>query len=136
MTRELFAGLPDREELEAELDEAFAEIEAIVEAERARMLAEIDRQRGLIFDDVTLQREAIMRDVEAQIALVDEQIQGRLEEVFERIERLTDTTLRQSFDETERLMNLIFVRVLVLLLVLLAGTAGLMWLRRRLNRAA
>lgn len=133
---ELLAELPNREELRAELDEAMAEIHNIVEAERARMLAEIDRQRGLVFGDVTLQREAIMRDVEAQIMIVDEQMQERLDEVFVRIETLTEATLRQSFDETERLMNQIFLRVLVLLLVLLGGIAGLILLRTRLNRGA
>jgi len=132
---ELLAELPGREELQAELDKAMAEIESIVEAERARMLAELDRQRGLIFDDVTLQREAIMRDVDAQIAIIDEQMQERLDEVFERIETLTETTLRQSFDETARLMDQIFIRVLVLLLVLFVGLAGLMVLRKRLSRA-
>ncbi|MGD8330221.1 MAG: hypothetical protein PVJ49_12355 [Acidobacteriota bacterium] len=131
---ELLAELPNGEELQAELDEVMAEIASIVEAERARMLAEIDRQRGLIFDDVTLQREAIMRDVDTQIAIIDEQMQQRLDEVFVRIETLTETTLRQSFDETERLMDQIFIRILVLILVLLAGIAGLIVLRKRLNR--
>ncbi len=130
---EMIAELPGREELEAELMAALASLEPIIEAERARLQAEIDRQRLLIFEDVDVQRAAIMADVEAQIALVDEQIQGRLEEVFERIETLTDATLEQSFRESERLVDLVYLRVLTLLLVALAGGAGLMILRNRLG---
>jgi len=132
---EFLADLPDSDEVEAEFDEAMAQIERIVEDERARLLVEIDRQRGLLFSDVANQREAIMRDVEAQIAMVDEQMQERLDEVFLRIEALTDETLTKSFDETERLMDQIFIRVLLLVVVLLVGIAGLMVLRKRLSRA-
>jgi flagellar motility protein MotE (MotC chaperone) len=126
----LLDEIPEREELEAELREALAGIEPIIEAERARLLDEIDRQRGLIFTDIDGQRQAIMLDVEAQIALVDEQIQGRLEEVFDRVEALTEATLAESFGESERLVNVVYRRVLTLLLVALAGGAGLVLLHK------
>ena len=133
---ELLAGMPNREELEAELAAALADLQPLIDAERARLLTEVDRQRGLIFDDVAVQREAIMADVESQIALVEEQIQGRLGEVFTRIEALTDETLARSFDESERLVNVVYARVLTLLIIALLGGAGLMVLRKRLNSPA
>ena len=127
---EMFAGLPNREELEARLSEALANLESLIEAERARLLVEIDRQRGLVFEDVDLQREAIMRDVDAQIALAEEMIDAHIDEAFARIEALTDETLRESFDRSERLVQMIFVYAFILLLVALAGGAGLILLSK------
>jgi hypothetical protein len=124
----LFESLPGSEEMAANLESAMAELAAIVEVERARLLAEVDRQRGLIFHDVTEQREAIMRDVEAQIVLAQERIELQVDDVFTRIEALTDNTVHRSFGESERLINLLYRRVLVLLLVAIGGGAGLILL--------
>ena len=79
--------------------------------------------RGLVFDDVTLQRESVMRDIEAQIALVEQQVQGQVDEIFTRIETIKEETLVQSFEVSERLINLVYRRVFILLLVALAGGA-------------
>jgi hypothetical protein len=130
LMEEMFEGMPNREELEAELQAALARLDSAIEAERARLLAEVDRQRGLVFDDVTAQREAIMRDLDAQIAAAEERLEKDLEDIFARVEALRDDTLRQSFDESERLINLIYLRVFVLLLVALAGGAGLILLNK------
>jgi hypothetical protein len=127
---ELLAILPSREELEAELNEAMASLEDAIEAERVRLLAEVDRQRGLIFDDVDLQREAIMRDIEAQLLLAQEQMQEQVDDIFMRFEALTDETVSRSFAESERLINVAFLRALILLMFALAGGGGLILLHK------
>ena len=126
----LLDELPGAEDLDAELQAAFASLETILDEERARLLVEVDRQRTLTFAEVTTQREAIMRDVELQLAVVDAQIQGRLNEVFDRIETLTAETVAESFSESERLINLVYARVLIVLLVALAGGACLVLLHK------
>jgi hypothetical protein len=127
---ELLATLPSGEELDAELAAAMARLQGAIDEERARLLAEVDRQRGLVFDDVTAQREAIMSDVEAQILLAQERIQAQVDEVFARIESLTEETITRSFAESERLVRLVYSRVLILLLVAIAGGAGLILLNK------
>ncbi len=126
ISEEFLANLPNREEL----DEALANLVSVIDTERASLLAEIDRQRGLVFDDITLQRESVMRDIEDQIALVEQQVQGQVDEVFTRIETIKEETLVQSFEVSERLINLVYRRVFILLLVALAGGAGLILLHK------
>ena len=124
----LLETLPD--EVQTDILAMVADLEPFIEEERARLIAEVDRQRGLIFADVDSEREAIMQDVERQIALVDEQIQGRIGEIFERVEALIEETFAESFSESERLINLFYQRTLVLLLVAIAGGAGLIVLHK------
>lgn len=125
-----FSMLPDRETLDAEIAAAMAMIDSIVEEERARLVAEIDRQRGLVFDDIAAQREAIMHDIEVQLEVAEERIQEQLDLVFVRIETLTQDTLDRSIAEGEHLINMLFLRVLTLLLIALAGGAGLVLLHK------
>ena len=118
--------LPD--DLKEDMLASITEIGPFLEAERARIIAEVDRQRDLIFLDVGLEREAIMADIEAQIDEIDRQMEGRIDEVFGRVELLTAETVAESFSESERIINLVYRRAFTLLLVALAGGAGLVLL--------
>jgi len=124
----LLDELPDQ--VQADIRAMVADLEPFIEQERTRLIAEVDRQRGLIFADVGGQREAFMRDVDGQIALIDAQIQGRMDEVFDRVEALTEATVAESFSESERLIDLFYARTLVLLLIAIAGGAGLILLHK------
>ena len=133
---EIMATIPDHDELEADLDEALAALDARIELERARLIEEVERQREMVFADVSSERQAIMRDVEAQIEAATARIEANVDEVFARIELLVDETLQQSTGEGERLINLVFWRSLTLLLVAIGGGVVLIVLNRRLRSAS
>jgi len=116
-------SLPD--DVKEDILASIADIGPFIEAERARIIAEVDRQRGLIFAGVDTERAQIMADIERQINDVDANVQAQIEEVFARIEALTDDTVEASFNESERLVNLVYQRAFTLLLVALTGGAAL-----------
>ena len=71
-----------------------------------------------------------MAEVERQIAMVQGELDADIDDVLDKIGALTAGTISESAGEGERLIDLVYRRALVLVLIAIAGGAGLIVLAR------
>ncbi len=117
-------------DLRAAARETLEELGPYIENERARLLGEIDAQRRAVFEDIDRERTLVMAELERQTAMVQGELDADIDDVLDNIEALTAGMISESADEGERLMDLVYRRALVLLLIAIAGGAGLIVLAR------
>ena len=123
-------------DLRADALEALAALRPYIENERARLLGEIDAQRRAVFEDIGRERTLVMAEVERQITMAQDELDADIDDVLDEMGALTAGTILESAGEGERLMDLAYRRALVLLLIAIAGGAGLIVLARWTRKPA
>ncbi len=123
-------------DLRADALEALEELRPYIENERARLLGEIDAQRRAVFEDIDRERTLVMAELDRQIAMVQGELDADIDDVLDKLGALTSGTISESAGEGERLIDLVYRRGLVLLLIATAGGAGLIVLARWTRKPA